>query len=71
MTDAPEYLRAGDIARLAGVSVRTVRRWIADDTLPSVKIRGVRLVARNGLERLLQPAPPDWVGLEVKSNRDR
>ena len=31
MTDAPEYLRAGDIARLTGVSVRTVRRWIAEE----------------------------------------
>ena len=31
MTDVPEYLRAGDIARCAGVSVRTVRRWIADE----------------------------------------
>jgi integrase len=29
MTDAPEYLRARDIARLTGVSLRTARRWIA------------------------------------------
>src|SRR5947199_334015 len=36
MTDAPDFLRAGGIARLTGVSVRTVRRWIADDTLPDV-----------------------------------
>jgi hypothetical protein len=33
MTDAPEYLRAGEIARLSGASVRTVRRWIADEIL--------------------------------------
>ena len=32
MTDAPEYLRAGDIARLTGVSLRTVRRWIAEES---------------------------------------
>jgi predicted DNA-binding transcriptional regulator AlpA len=35
MTDAPDFLRAGGIARLAGVSLRTVRRWIADGALPS------------------------------------
>ena len=29
MTDIPEFLRASEIARLAGVSVRTERRWIA------------------------------------------
>jgi excisionase family DNA binding protein len=57
MTDAPDFLRAGDIARLAGVSVRTVRRWIAEGTLPSVKVRGVRLVPRKDLERLFSPTP--------------
>jgi hypothetical protein len=30
MTDAPDYLRADDITRLTGVSLRTVRRWIRD-----------------------------------------
>lgn len=67
MTDAPEYLRAGDIARLSGVSLRTVRRWIADRTLPSVKIGGVRLVARASLESALSPEPPNWVGPGSKS----
>jgi excisionase family DNA binding protein len=60
MTDAPEYLRAGDIARLSGASVRTARRWIADEILPSVKVRGMRLVRRKALEGLLSPAPLDW-----------
>jgi excisionase family DNA binding protein len=46
MTDAPKYLRAGEIARLFGVSLRTVRRWIAEEVLPSVKLGGVRLVGR-------------------------
>ena len=57
MTDTPEFLRAGSIARLTGTSVRTVRRWIAEKTLPSVKLRGVRLVPRKDLERMLAPAP--------------
>jgi excisionase family DNA binding protein len=34
--------------------VRTVRRWIADGALPSVKIGGARLVAEADLRRLLQ-----------------
>jgi excisionase family DNA binding protein len=57
MTDAPEFLRAGDITRLTGLSLRTVRRWIDEKILPSVKVRGARLVAKSELERLLSPAP--------------
>jgi hypothetical protein len=40
MTDAPEYLRARDIARLTGVSLRTARRWIAKRILVSGKLGG-------------------------------
>jgi excisionase family DNA binding protein len=50
-----EYLRARDIARLTGVSIRTARRWIATGVLVSGKIGGARLVARSELERLLLP----------------
>ena len=49
----PQYLRAGEIAELLGVNVRTVRRWIADGTLPSVKIGGARLVLEHHLLMLL------------------
>ena len=56
MTNAPEYLRAGDIARLTGVSLRTARRWIADKILASGKVGGARLVAKGELERLLSPS---------------
>jgi excisionase family DNA binding protein len=55
MTDAPDFLRAVDITRLTGLSLRTVRRWIADKFVPSVKIRGARLVPRKPLERVLSP----------------
>jgi excisionase family DNA binding protein len=68
MTDPPDFLRAGGIARLAGVSVRTVRRWIADHTLPSVRVRGVRLVPRKALERVLSPPTPDGDGFEKESD---
>jgi len=57
MTGQSEYLRARDIARLTGVSLRTARRWIAKEILASVKVGGARLVARSELERLLSPAP--------------
>ena len=50
-----EYLRAGDIAHLTGMSIRTVRRWVASGLLPSVKVGGSRLVAAADLERLLRP----------------
>jgi excisionase family DNA binding protein len=55
MTDGTEYLRAADIVRLTGVSIRTVRRWIADETLPSSRLGGARLVARADLELRLFP----------------
>jgi excisionase family DNA binding protein len=56
MTTAPEYLRAGDIARLTGVSLRTARRWIATGILVSAKVGGARLVAKAELARLLSPS---------------
>lgn len=55
MTVPRDYLRADEIARLSGVSVRTVRRWIASKTLPSVKVGGVRLVARKIVQQMLTP----------------
>jgi excisionase family DNA binding protein len=57
MTGQREYLRARDIARLTGVSIRTARRWIAKEILASGKVGGARLVARSELERLLSPRP--------------
>ena len=54
MIGFPSYLRARQIAELLGVNVRTVRRWIADGTISSVKIGGARLVAETDLLRLLQ-----------------
>ena len=58
MTEGKEYLRAADIARLTGMSIRTVRRWIADETIPSTKLGGARLVQKAEFERLLAPSPP-------------
>ncbi len=55
MIAGAEYLRARDIAQLTGVSLRTARRWIANEILASTKLGGARLVAKSELERLLSP----------------
>jgi len=57
MTEGKEYLRAADIARITGTSLRTARRWIADEIIPSTKLGGARLVARADLERRLCSTP--------------
>jgi excisionase family DNA binding protein len=71
MTDTPEFLRAGEIARLSGASVRTVRRWIADEILPSVKVRGMRLVPRKDLERVLCPMSQTWSDAEKEMQAEQ
>ena len=55
MSGPREYLRVAEIAALTGMSLRTVRRWIADEILPSIKLGGARLVQKAELERLLSP----------------
>lgn len=57
MTTQRTYLRVREIADLVGVSERTIRRWLADGTLPSVKLSGTRLVARADLDRRLDGVP--------------
>ncbi len=47
------YLRAQAVADRLGISVRTVRRWIADKTIPSTKVGGSRLIAEDDLARTL------------------
>jgi excisionase family DNA binding protein len=64
MTDVSDYLRAADIARLTGVSLRTVRRWIAEGILPSVRVGGVRLAPKKDVVQMLTPAPPPWSDTE-------
>ena len=57
MTGGTEYLRAADIARLTGLHIRTFRRWIKDEIIPSTKLGGVRLVPKAELGRLLSALP--------------
>ena len=53
MTVQRKYLRASDIVAVTGMSLRTVRRWLADEILPSTKVRGARIVTMANLEAVL------------------
>ena len=55
MTGGTQYLRAADVVRLTGMSIRTIRRWIANGTLPSTKLGGARFVAKSDLGNVLSP----------------
>ncbi len=50
---ASAFLRPRQIAEVLPHTERTIRRWIADGTLPSVTLGGARLVARVTLEQRL------------------
>ena len=64
MTRRRGYCRAREIAELTGLSVRTVRRRIADGTLRSVKWGGARLVPELELADPQEPASWDIAGGE-------
>jgi excisionase family DNA binding protein len=53
MTSNNEFVRTADIAQLTGASIRTVRRWIADEIIPSAKLGRTRLVAKADLNSVL------------------
>ena len=67
MTAGTKYLRAADIAELTGLSVRTIRRWIADEIILSTKLGGARLVAKAELGRLFS-SPPETTDESVKDS---
>jgi excisionase family DNA binding protein len=48
------YVSPAQIAEHLDVHLRTVRRWIASGTLPSVRIGGVRRVAEADLLQVLE-----------------
>jgi excisionase family DNA binding protein len=51
-----ELLTASEVADLARVSERTVRRWRDDGILPAVKIGRVARYRRVDVDRLLTPS---------------
>ena len=54
MTDA-KMIRVKEAAALANVSERTMRRWVQDRIVPSIRVRGLRLIPVAALLRLLNP----------------
>ncbi len=65
------FLNANEIADLLGCSVRTIRRRIADGSLPSVLIGGLRRVPETALAELYGTHPTDWSALiEVHEGSD-
>ena len=60
MSASRKYLRASEIVALTGMSLRTIRRWLADGILPSTKVAGARFVTMADLEAVLA-APQDTI----------
>ncbi len=54
----PEYLSPKEAATLVGVSVQTIRRRIADGTLPARKFGQLWKIRRTDLEAALAAEPP-------------
>ena len=55
-----KYVRTSEIVAMTGMSLRTVRRWLADEILPSTKVRGARIVAMADLKAVLS-LPQDTI----------
>ena len=55
MTNEKTMMRVKEAAALANVSERTMRRWVKDRIVPSIRVRGLRLIPLNALLRLLDP----------------
>jgi excisionase family DNA binding protein len=58
--EVPEYLTIVDAARVAGLSVRTLRRWVREGRIPSdVAPDGTLVIRRSELiERVVTMNPP-------------
>jgi predicted DNA-binding transcriptional regulator AlpA len=70
MNAARKYLRAADIVAMTGMSLRTIRRWLANEILPSTKRGGARLVAIEALECLLTTAPVELQELSESTDEN-
>lgn len=62
--DDTTYLTAAQVAERLGISLRTVRRRIADGTLPSVKVGGAVRIPASALD-ILAPASSAHAGREA------
>ena len=70
MSAARKYLRAADIVAMTGMSLRTIRRGLANEILPSTKLGGARLVAIEALECLPTSAPAELQELSESTDEN-
>ncbi|WP_149359853.1 excisionase family DNA-binding protein [Lolliginicoccus suaedae] len=49
------HLRAKEFAARHAVTERTVRRWIAEGTIPSIQVGAVRLIPEDALDHITPP----------------
>lgn len=56
-----EYLSINEAAELLGVTTKSIRRWIADGTLPAYRVgsKMVRIRARDIEDKVLKRIPAD------------
>lgn len=52
--DLPRTYPLSEAAQLAGVTSRTIRRWLAEGYLPAVKVGGRWRISQETLDRLLR-----------------
>jgi excisionase family DNA binding protein len=54
--NSKEFLSANDLAALMGVHRRTVRLWLANGAIPSVRLGGARRVRRSDIDAMFDQA---------------
>lgn len=54
MGEAPEHLKADEVAMLCRVTASTVRKWIREGVIPATKVGRAWLIPRVDLEKMLE-----------------
>lgn len=54
-------MRVDEVACRLACSTRTVRRWLADGSLKSIKVKGLRLIRESVLEELIGNSDSAWL----------
>lgn len=58
-------MRVEEVARRLACSTRTVRRLIANESLKSIKVNGLRLIPESAFEQLVGNSDPAWLDENV------
>ena len=69
MPDTPGHLTVTEAAVSAGVSARTIRRWIENGRLPAEIINGQRMVKASDVSGLVRSPRPD-MSVQVSTSTD-